>query len=288
MRLEVYRSTWGAVGPGEPWADAATFFPVARAAGYDGIELVVAFLRLGVPPWGEITREQLRDLLQEHALGLHPMIITGGRDFDEQIADLEVQLDEVAWFGATSANAHTGIDRMDDTEAEQYLRAAIALGAGRGIELHFETHRGRILFEPWRTARLLDRIDGLLLTADLSHWVVVAERLLTDEDDLLSLVCERTRHVHARVGFDEGPQVPDPRLARWAPNLEWHERWWDAVWRAAAARGDEAVTLTPEWGPSPYAPTSLRTGEQDVELAPIVDWMTQRQRDRFALGAWRA
>ena len=55
-----------------------------------------------------------------------------------------------------------------------------------------------------------------------------------------------------RVGYDHGPQVPDPRVGQWLEYMEGHERWWDAIWHAAAARGDEEVTMTPEHGPPNY------------------------------------
>jgi hypothetical protein len=56
----------------------------------------------------------------------------------------------------------------------------------------------------------------------------------------------------SRVGYDHGPQVPDPRVGQWLEYMEGHERWWDAIWHAAAARGDEEVTMTPEHGPPNY------------------------------------
>ena len=46
--------------------------------------------------------------------------------------------------------------------------------------------------------------------------------------------------------------MPDPRLAPWLDYMAGHERWWDAIWQAAAARGAEEVTMTPEHGPPNY------------------------------------
>ena len=59
----------------------------------------------------------------------------------------------------------------------------------------------------------------------------------------------RFRHTHCRVGYDHGPQVPDPRQGQWLKYMEGHERWWDAIWAAAKERGDEEITMTPEHGP---------------------------------------
>lgn len=282
MELKVYRSSWGAVGDGGPYGSVQEFLPLAKASGYDGVELAIVFHR-GTGP----TNAELGDLLQQHELALMPLLITFGRTIEAHRDDLRGQLEEAASFGVERCNAHAGADWFDDVQAAAFIRDAIAMAGDMGIELAFETHRGRILFEPWRTARLLEQIDQLRLTADLSHWVVVAERLLEDQADVLALACERTVHVHTRVGYEEGPQVPDPRLDRWQPHLEAHEAWWDAMWRAAAARGDAVTTLTPEWGPAPYASTSPVDGRQDVEIAPICDWMADRHRARFAAGTWR-
>ena len=92
------------------------------------------------------------------------------------------------------------------------------------------------------------------MVADLSHWINVAETNADDPD--LTAVIEKFssqfHHVHCRVGYDHGPQVPDPRLGQWVEYMEGHERWWDAIWHAAAERGDKEVTMTPEHGPPNY------------------------------------
>lgn len=46
--------------------------------------------------------------------------------------------------------------------------------------------------------------------------------------------------------------MPDPRCGQWLEYMEGHERWWDAIWAAAKANGNEEVTMTPEHGPPNY------------------------------------
>jgi hypothetical protein len=41
------------------------------------------------------------------------------------------------------------------------------------------------------------------------------------------------------------------------PYTEGHERWWDAIWKSAEARGDEEFTITTEFGPPNYQVTTL-------------------------------
>ena len=90
---------------------------------------------------------------------------------------------------------------------------------------------------------LLIRFPDMKMVADLSHWVCVAETDPSDPD--LTAVIERFAgqmlHTHcrwgqsspshdsvycihnvplSRVGYDHGPQVPDPRAADWLPYME--------------------------------------------------------------------
>ena len=97
-------------------------------------------------------------------------------------------------------------------------------------------------------------IEGLTLVADLSHWINVAETDVNDPDltQVIEDVAPQVHHVHCRVGYDHGPQVPDPRKGQWLAYTEGHERWWDAIWRASEARGDQEVCFTTEFGPPNY------------------------------------
>jgi hypothetical protein len=61
-----------------------------------------------------------------------------------------------------------------------------------------ETHRGRILYSPWASLQVMELFPTLLFTADLSHWVVVAERHLDGFEKVMELIAERTRHIHTR------------------------------------------------------------------------------------------
>ena len=55
----------------------------------------------------------------------------------------------------------------------------------------------------------------LLLCADLSHFVVVTETHPADWKltEAIDALADRVIHIHARVGYEEGPQVNDPRVS---------------------------------------------------------------------------
>ena len=70
----------------------------------------------------------------------------------------------------------------------------------------------------------------------------------------MTALAPRVRHVHARVGFTEGPQVPDPRGAWCARFTAGHMTWWAEIFEAAAAAGLDSISCTPEFGPAEYVP----------------------------------
>ena len=102
------------------------------------------------------------------------------------------------------------------------------------------------------------------LNCDFSHWCVVCERLvLNEEPDLLALCAERCLHAHLRIGYDQGPQHSDPEGSE---ALEAHLTWWRAL---------NLITATPEFGPDGY-------GQAGTDLPAINRWMAQTVRDRLS------
>ncbi|MFT4639260.1 MAG: hypothetical protein ACI8T1_002585 [Verrucomicrobiales bacterium] len=99
------------------------------------------------------------------------------------------------------------------------------------------------------------------LNCDFSHWCVVCERLvLNEEPELLQLCAERCGHVHLRVGCDQGPQMPNPEGSE---ALESHLAWWRAL---------NVTTVTPEFEPDGYdAP--------GTDLRGINRWMARKLRN---------
>jgi sugar phosphate isomerase/epimerase len=174
-----------------------------------------------------------------------------------------------------------GCDAWPHAQSVDFLGRALEIAREFGIGASFETHRSRPTFNPWATRSLLESLPDLRLTCDFSHWCCVCERLVLDaEPEILALCAARARHVHARVGHAQGPQVPHPAAPEYAKALSAHERWWDAVWSAFA--GPESPTMTPEFGPDGYLQCEPFTGAPAADLDEINRWMAARQRDRFA------
>ena len=191
------------------------------------------------------------------------------------------QIEDCLEYDPLFINAHSGSDTWSPAEAEDFYGAAVELEGRLGVVVAHETHRLRCFGNPWTTRAILERFGGLKLTCDFSHWVCVAERLLSDCGPIIELAAQRCHHIHARVGYEEGPQVPDPRAPEWAGHLAAHETWWDTIWRSQQQRGLATSTLTPEFGPPPYMHTLPHTQAPLADLADICDWQAIRQAKRF-------
>ena len=66
------------------------------------------------------------------------------------------------------------------------------------------------------------------------HWTNVAEAAPL-HPELLKVIAEiapQVVHVHARVGFEEGPQVPDPRAPEYQSHVAGFEHIWSTIWKA--------------------------------------------------------
>lgn len=273
MRLLLVRHLWGVdLGNG-----LVPYLERWREVGYEALESSPRM----VPDIGELNRT-----LKSEGLQWIPQVFSnmqnGGGSVADHLRTLMEQIEECLDAAPLFFNAHTGSDAWTENEAEDFYGAVREIETKLGILCVHETHRSRYFGNPWNTYRLLEKMPDLRLTADFSHWVCVAERLLGDADQLLSRIFPHCHHIHARVGYEQGPQVPDPRAPEWQSHLHIHERWWDAIWSAQKQSGASITTLTPEFGPPPYLHTLPFTSRPVADLASICDWMAYRQLQRFA------
>ncbi len=273
MKLQLVRHLWGV----DQTRNLEDYLPRWRSVGYEVLETPLR----SVPD-----RTAFRKFLKQHQLGWIPQVFTHdftpGGSVRQHLDSLAGQLKECLEFQPLFFNAHSGSDTWSLAEAEDFYGGALEIEKQTGLAISHETHRLRYFGNPWTTRPILERFPGLKLTCDLSHWVCVAERLLEDCGPIIQLAAQQCHHVHARVGFEEGPQVSDPRAPEWSRHLAAHEDWWNRIWTAQEKRGMETSTLTPEFGPPPYLHTLPFTQAPVADLADICDWMARRQANRFA------
>ncbi len=179
-------------------------------------------------------------------------------------------------------NTMAGYDAWSTMDAIRFFQGVVALQEKHNIIISAETHRGRATYSPWLTREILLAVPKLRITCDFSHWCVVSERLILDEEpEILALVASHAHHIQPRVGYDQGPQVPDPRAPEYAAALAAHERWWAVVWESMHARGFTQFTLTPEFGPDGYLQCAPFTRKPVADLWDLNCWIGHRQQEHF-------
>ena len=258
MELKIFKSLWGMTGELE-----ANLKRISEA-GYRGVEMEVQHVA---------DASRVLDLLHLYDLEIIPTILTEGNSTEEHIQSFAGQLERALLLKPVLVNSHSSRDFMPIDEQRRFFREALDMEVQSGVRVAHETHRSRALSTPWRAAQLLQEFETLKINADFSHWCCVCESLLADQADTLDLACERAVHIHARVGYEQGPQVPDPRAPEYAEPLEVHENWWKTIIRL---RGRDGLTITPEFGPPLYMHTIPYTGEAVADLWDICQWMAGR------------
>jgi hypothetical protein len=274
MRLLVFRSLWS------NGFDLDAALADRRTGAFDGVE--------GPVPAEPSARRQFADKVAAAGAPFIAEIATGG-GYVPRDRSPERQLEEFGRLAEASLECSplfltvlAGCDSWTLSASVEFLGRLLEKAGRLGIAASVETHRSRPTFNPWSTGELLKQLPALKLTCDFSHWCCVCERLVLDEEpELLRLCAERAHHIHARVGYDQGPQVPHPAAPRFSAALEAHERWWDAIWGSQCDR--DAATLTPEFGPDGYLQSDPFTEEPVARLDEINSWMARRQKERFAL-----
>lgn len=274
MQLKLFKTLWGHAGS---VADAAR---EALDAGFDGLE--------GQVPADEPAAAALAASLSDTGLAFIAEITTAGSYVPERHATVEQHLQDfdaglrrAQRLSPLRVNCIGGCDAWPFADSLRFFREAVALAAERNMPVSFETHRGRSLFNPWVTRDIVAALPAIALTADFSHWCVVCERLIDSELDVIEAIAPRVRHIHARIGYDQGPQVPHPAAPESAAALRAHQHWWQIIWRAQRAQGLQISTMTPEFGPDGYLHCLPFTQAPVADLWSLNRWVAQTERKHF-------
>ena len=274
MKLELFKSLWGWQGD---WSQCAA---QVRQMGGAGVEARM--------PLDSTAVHAMAHSLRQEGLAYIAVVFTGGDVIPKQswtmaqhLARLQTALHHAAVLQPRFLNLLAGNDRWPLAQQVDFFGQAQALADAAGVVCSFETHRGSSLYSPWVTLALIEQLPQLRFTADISHWIVVCERLLNDEFDDLRPFIARVHHTQARVGYDQGPQVPHPRAPEYSREVAFHQDIWQAIWVAQQARGYTSSTLTPEFGPDGYTHLLPFTKEPVAELWDLNLGMAQAQRKHF-------
>jgi len=273
MRIQLVRHLWGV----DHTRGLEHYLPRWQSAGYEAVEGSLRFSPDRKAFLSFLKSSGWRWISQVFSREFAP-----GGTVEKHLESLRGQIEECLELDPLFFNAHSGSDGWTHAQAVDFYGTALELEKTLGVTICHETHRQRYFGNPWTTRAVLEQFPTLKLTCDFSHWVCVAERLLEDCKDIISLAARHCHHLHARVGHEQGPQVSDPRAPEWERHLIAHEAWWDRIWSSQRQRGMEVSCLVPEFGPPPYLPTLPFTQCPVADLADVCNWVAHRESDRFS------
>jgi len=275
MQLQIFKTLWGHTGSLNEAAEQAL------SAGFNGLE--------GAAPTDAKQARQFKALLADTALDYIAEITTAGTYVPERRASLQQHIDSFAEKLERSLHLEPlfitclgGCDAWEEAKNMEFFSAAMQMADAAGITVSFETHRSRAFFNPWVTERIVRQLPGIKLTCDFSHWCVVCERLMNTELDVLETLAPHAHHIHARVGYDQGPQVPHPGAPEYEYALRAHQSWWQMIWQQQLAAGKKVTTMTPEFGPDGYLHEQPFSREPVADLWELNNWMGDEERRHYS------
>ncbi len=240
MEVKFYCPLWGSTH-----LSFERFCQKVRDDGFDGVEMGL--------PLDPLMRAEHLDILESFGLALigqHYETLEQNFDLHKEI--YRRHLENLVEARPIFVNSQTGKDYFTFEQNSALIQIAADVSAASGVHIVHETHRGKFTFAAHITRDYCERIPGLRLGLDISHWCAVAESMLEDQQDAVDMAIERADHIHSRVGFQEGPQVTDPRVEECKEALDHHLRWWDRVLERMGREGRSLATITTEFGPAPY------------------------------------
>jgi len=217
------------------------FVSKVKNAGYDGVELSLPLDN--VERDKDIAALKKADLLY---LGQHWETVT--LNFEEHKKEYVNRLYNLAGGNPILIDSQTGIDFYSFEQNMELVNAASAFTNDTGIPVVHETHRGKFSFAAHITRQFLEANPD---------------------------------HIHARVGFQEGPQIPDPRAPEWKEVVEKHISWWERILERARKENREYFTISPEFGPHPYMTILPYTRQPIADQWEVNVYMMNMLKERF-------
>lgn len=267
--LKIFATNWGYEG------SIDSFCALAKKEGYEGIEVW----------WTSVKKEQdeLFEALRKHKLSVGFLAGSGESNASKNLEQFKKMVNEATEqtiLKPTYINCHSGKDFFSYEQNKAFIDFTTEVSKKSGIPIYHETHRGRMLFAANIAQNFMEKNPDLRLTLDISHWCNVHESLLGDQPEAVEMALARTGHIHTRVGYEEGPQVTDPRAPEWENAVKTHLSWWDRVVEMKKKAGQHLTMLT-EFGPPNYLHTLPFTNQPVANQWEINVYMMKMLRKRY-------
>lgn len=271
MHITYFCPRWGSENI--PWK---IFLQKVKASGYDGVEI-------GIPENRSET-ERLLEEINNHGLKfIAQHWETDSHNFPDHRDKFVSNLERIAAAKPFLLNSHTGKDFFTLEENLELLKIADRIAEQNSLLITHETHRGRFSYAAHITRDYLINHRFIELTLDVSHWMCVAESLLHNQAEALAEAARHTRHIHARIGYTQGPQVNNPLAPEWEDTIARHFSIWDAVVFAQKNKGLAELAITTEFGPWPYLPVAPFTKQPFLSQWDANLWMLSALKNRYAV-----
>ena len=230
------------------------FLSKVMESGYDGVEI-------NVPEDDSFVAELLQELQiirntkNKDFIFIAQQVLSNQKEsVNEYIERMTQRLQFLTALQPDYINSHTGKDFFDFSDNCRIIEITEQISKKSGIPIWHEIHRGRFSFHLKTLLNYIDVFPKIKLIADFSHFCVVSESDLQDQQDLLSKVYPNIKHIHARVGFEQSPQVNNPFAPEWKKQLDQYLLWWKQIIEKQEKLNTDAISITPEFGPFPYMP----------------------------------
>jgi sugar phosphate isomerase/epimerase len=276
MKIKFFCPRWGFENI--PWE---IFLANVKAEGYAGIEWF--------PYSKKENYRQVIKLVQQHELEFCIVMAVAERHdkFEDYLAALRKQLLDLCAIGNGDVSplhisAQTGREYFTEKQIEECIACCEEVTRQTAIPIYQETHRNKWAYAAHVAHPFLEKHPGLPLTLDVSHWFCVSESYLEDQAPAVEKAIQHARHIHARVGHTEGPQVWEPSAPEYASALKAHLNIWDKWIESRLQDGASHCTITPEFGPPPYMVFANRKNSPQEEQWRLNGWMKSLLEERYS------
>lgn len=243
MHIKYISTYWG-----QGHLSVGEFVAKVMDAGFDGVEVNVQIDEKNANSILEAIKKSGACFIAQQYLP--PAIET----FGEYRIKMKDFLFHLAALNPLFINAHTGKDFYSFDENSILIEDCFSISQQIGTKIVHETHRGRFAFHAFSLIPFIKKFDSLELNADFSHFCVVSESLLEDQEQILAQIIPRCSYIHARVGFSQAAQVNYPFAPEWKKTSDRFVGWWQRILDSAKSRGETTFYICPEFGPAPYMP----------------------------------
>jgi len=249
MQIKYTCTYWGCENLG-----AKNFLEKVIANGYQGVEINFpedeSFIKEFMVELGQIRKE-----VNPGFVFIAQQVLPNKNESPQAYgARMRERLEFLVSLNPDYINSHTGKDYFEFDENSEIISLAEQISKSAGIPIWHEIHRGRFSFHSKTLLQYLQVFPDLKLVADFSHFCVVSESNLTDQHPILSKIYPHIRHIHARIGFSQSPQVNNPFAPEWKNELAEYLQWWKEIIEVQHGLNLPEITITPEFGPFPYMP----------------------------------